>query len=143
MSGGQVKRSVRLPADLARALADHARRRKASQTAIIEAALVSFLSPDAADRLEASLSRRLDRLTRDVERLEWHVELSNETLALFIRSWLSATPPLPDGAVKAAHAQGRERWTRFIDTLNRRMELGPGFREELAEDRTNADPTGS
>lgn len=97
MSGGQIKRSVRLPADLARALADHARVRRASQTAIIEAALLSFLSPDAADRLEASLSRRLDRLTRDVERLEWHVELSNETLAPFIRSWLNAKPPLPDG----------------------------------------------
>lgn len=140
MSAGQVKRSVRLPADLARALADHARMRNASQTAIIEAALTSFLSPDASDRLEASLSRRLDRLTRDVERLEWHAELSNETLALFIRSWLNATPPLPDGAVKAAHAQGKERWTRFIDTLNRRMELGPRFGQELVEPRGDDAP---
>lgn len=135
MSGGQIKRSIRLPADLARALADHARTRRASQTAIIEAALASFLSPDAADRLEASLSRRLDRLTRDVERLEWHVELSNETLALFIRFWLATHVPLPDGATKAAQAAGMERWERFVETLNRRMEFGPRFKNEISDDK--------
>lgn len=135
MSGGQVKRSIRLPADLARALADHARTRRASQTAVIEAALASFLSPDAADRLEASLSRRLDRLTRDVERLEWHVELSNETLALFIRFWLATHVPLPDAATKAAQAAGTERWERFVETLNRRMEFGPRFKNEISDDK--------
>jgi hypothetical protein len=67
-------------------------------------------------------------------RLEWHVELSNETLALFVRNWLNATPALPDGATQAARAQGRERWERFVDMLNRRMELGPRFRNEIAED---------
>jgi predicted transcriptional regulator len=129
-----VKRSIRLRAELARRLADHAAVRRTTQAAIIEAALDSFLSPDGADRLEAALARRLDRLTRDIGRLEWHVELSNETLALFVRNWLNATPALPDGATQAARAQGRERWERFVDMLNRRMELGPRFRNEIAED---------
>jgi hypothetical protein len=129
-----VKRSIRLRAELARRLADHAAVRRTTQAAIIEAALDSFLSPDGADRLEAALARRLDRLTRDIGRLEWHVELSNETLALFVRNWLNATPALPDGATQAARAQGRERWERFVDLLNRRMELGPRFRNEIAED---------
>lgn len=136
MSGGHVKRSIRLPANLARRLADQALARNASQAAIIEAALESFLSPDAAERLEAALSRRLDRLIRDLGRLEWHVELSNETMALFVRNWLNATPSLPDSAAQAARAQGRERWERFVDTLNRRMELGPRFRNEITEDIT-------
>jgi hypothetical protein len=134
VSGGHVKRSIRLRAELARRLADHAAVRRTTQAAIIEAALDSFLSPDGADRLEAALARRLDRLTRDIGRLEWHVELSNETLALFVRNWLNATPALPDGATQAARAQGRERWERFVDLLNRRMELGPRFRNEIAED---------
>lgn len=134
MKCGHVKRSIRLRSDLARRLADHAATRRTTQAAIIEAALDSFLSPDGADRLEAALARRLDRLTRDVGRLEWHVELSNETLALFVRNWLNATPALPDSATQAARAQGRERWERFVDMLNRRMELGPRFRNEIAED---------
>jgi hypothetical protein len=133
-----VKRSIRLRADLARRLADQAAVRRTTQAAIIEAALDSFLSPDGADRLEAALARRLDRLTRDVGRLEWHVELSNETLALFVRNWLNATPTLPDSATQAARAQGRERWERFVDLLNRRMELGPRFRNEIAEDIARA-----
>jgi len=138
VSGGHVKRSIRLRADLVRRIADHAATRRTTQAAIIEAALDSFLSPDGADRLEAALARRLDRLTRDVGRLEWHVELSNETLALFVRNWLNATPALPDSATQAARAQGRERWERFIDMLNRRMELGPRFRNEIAEDIARA-----
>ena len=138
MKCGHVKRSIRLRADLVRRLADHAAVRRTTQAAIIEAALDSFLSPDGADRLEAALARRLDRLTRDVGRLEWHVELSNETLALFVRNWLNATPALPDSATQAARAQGRERWERFVDMLNRRMELGPRFRNEIAEDVTRS-----
>ena len=141
MSGPRVKYTVRLPADLTRQLADHARSRRASQTAIIEAALQSFLSPDGADRLEAAVSRRLDRLTRQLERLEWHVELSNETLALFIRFWLTSTAPLPATAMKAAQAMGRERWERFVESLNRRMENGPRLKTELSVDvaRSNGD----
>ena len=37
-------------------------RRKVSKSAIIEAAVASFLSGDTADRLGAAMSRRLDRL---------------------------------------------------------------------------------
>jgi hypothetical protein len=129
-----VKHTIRLPVDLTRQLADHARARRVSQTAILEAALASFLSPDGADRLEATVSRRLDRLTRQLDRLEWHVELSNETLALFIRFWLTTNAPLPDTARAAAQAMGKERWEAFVASLNRRMEFGPRLKNEISED---------
>lgn len=130
----RIKQTYRVQADLARQLADHARSRRVSQVAILEAALASFLSPDGADRLEAAISRRLDRLTRQTERLAWHVELSNETLALFIRFWLTSTPPLPDTARDAAQAMGKERWERFVESLSRRMEAGPRLARELSQD---------
>lgn len=129
-----VKQTFRLRADLARQLADHARSRRVTQVAIVEAALASFLSPDGADRLEAALSRRLDRLTRQADRLQWHVVLSNETLALFIRFWLTSNAPLPDTALAAAQAMGKERWERFVESLNRRMEHGPRLARELSLD---------
>ncbi len=130
----RVKHTFRLPADLTRQLADRAQSRRVPQVAIVEAALASFLSPDGADRLEAAVSRRLDRLTRQADRLEWHVELSNETLALFIRFWLISNAPLPDTALAAAQAMGKERWERFVESLNRRMEFGPRLKNEISQD---------
>ncbi|WP_145200216.1 ribbon-helix-helix protein, CopG family [Sphingobium sp. B2] len=140
MSTPHVKRSVRLPADLARRLAEDARTRRASQTAVIEAALESWLSPDAADRLEGALARRLDRTARTLERLEWNVELGNEALAQFVRFWLITNAPLPDSAMKAAQAMGKERWQRFVETLARRMEQGPRLRSELRDDGDSREP---
>lgn len=130
----RIKQTFRLPVDLARQLADHARSRRVAQVAIVEAALASFLSPDGADRLEAAVSRRLDRLTRQADRLEWHVDLSNETLALFIRFWLTSNAPLPDTALAAARAMGKERWERFVEALSRRMESGPRLTREISHD---------
>ncbi|MDK2770106.1 MAG: CopG family transcriptional regulator [Sphingomonas sp.] len=134
MTGLRIKHTIRLPADLSAQLADYAARKRASQALVVETALSSFLSGDSSEHLEAVLSRRLDRLSRQADRLAWHVELGNETLALFIRFWLINNPPLPDTALAAAQAMGKERWERFVDTLNRRMEFGPRLRNEIADD---------
>lgn len=134
MTAPRVKYTIRLPADLTRRLADHARSKRASQTAVVEAALESFLSPDGAERLEAALVRRLDGIARELGRIAWNVELSNETLALFIRFWLTTTMPLPDSALKPAQVMGKERWERFVESLSRRMELGPRLGSELSRD---------
>ena len=130
----RTKHTFRLPVVLAQDLADYARRRRVPQGAIVEAALASFLSPDGADQLEAALARRLDRLTRQAERLEWNIDLSNETLALFIRFWLTNNAPLPDAALPAAQAMGRERWERFVESLARKMEQGPRLSREVSRD---------
>ena len=79
----RTKHTFRLPPDLAGQLADHASRKRVPQALIVETALASFLSPDNSERMEAALGRRLDRLTRHVERLERHITISNEALALF------------------------------------------------------------
>lgn len=118
---------------LTRQIAEQARLSRSSQTAVIEAALASFLSPDGAERTEAALARRLDRINAELKRLEWNVTLSNETLALFIRFWLASTPPLPVEARAGAHAKGEERWAAFVEALSRRMETGQGFGTEVAE----------
>jgi hypothetical protein len=130
----RIKHTFRLPVDLTRQLADHARLRRVSQTAVVEAALAAFLSPDASDRLEAALGRRLDRISRQADRLEWNIDLANETLALFIRFWLTSNAPLPDTALAAAQAMGRERWERFVESLARRMEGGRRLGREISRD---------
>jgi hypothetical protein len=130
----RTKHTFRLPPDLAGKLADYANRKRVPQALVVEAALASHLSPDGADRLEAVLARRLDRMTRQIERLERHVTISNEALALFIRFWLTSTPPLPDTAQAAAQAKGRERYEGFVEALGRRLARGRTLADELATD---------
>src|ERR1700720_893339 len=91
----RTKHTFRLPPDLAGKLADYAARKAVPQALVVEAALASHLSPDGADRLEAALARRLDRMTRQIELIERHVTISNEALAVLVRFWLTARPPCP------------------------------------------------
>lgn len=134
MTGARIKQTYRLDAKLARQIADRARQRGATKTDVVEAALAAFLSPDHEERIEGLLTRRLDRLTRQIERLEWNADLGGEALALFIRHWLTSTAPLPDAAFAAAQATGKRRWEGFIDALARRMETGKRLADELGRD---------
>jgi predicted transcriptional regulator len=132
----RTKHTFRLPPDLAGKLADHASRKRVPQALVVETALASFLSPDSSERMEAALGRRLDRLTRQVERLERHITISNEALALFVRFWLTATPPLPDTAQPAAQTKGRERYEGFVEALGRRLARGQTLAQEISLART-------
>jgi predicted transcriptional regulator len=62
--------TVYLEPDLMRALTEYAERRCKPKSLVAEAAIAAFLSPDAAERQEAALARRLDRINRQLERLE-------------------------------------------------------------------------
>ncbi len=130
----RIKHTFRLPPTLSSQLADYAGRKRISQALVVEAALASFLSPDASERMEAAISRRLDRHTRQLERLEHHVKISNEAIALFVRFWLTTTPALPDAARAAAQANGNERYRGFIEALGRRIEKGQNLSVEIAQD---------
>lgn len=130
----RTKHTFRLPPDLAAKLADCAARKRVPQALIVEAALASHLSPDGADRLEAALARRLDRMTRQMELIERHVTISNEALAVFVRFWLTSTPPLPDTALAAVQAKGRERYDGFVEALGRRLARGRKLSDEIVRD---------
>ena len=130
----RAKHTFRLPPELVDRLADYATRKRVPRVLVVETALDSYLSPDGADRLEAALARRLDRMARQLERLERHVTISNETLALFVRFWLTHTPPLPDTAQTAAQAKGRERYDGFIEAVGRRLARGKTLADEITRD---------
>ena len=57
-----------------------------------------------------------------------------ETLALFIRFWLTTTPALPEPAAKAARAQAGARYDNFVAALGRRLSQGPKLRQEIPDD---------
>lgn len=134
MKRGHVKQTFRLDAELVRLVAERAQQRRLTRTEIVEAALASLLTPDHDERLEAMVTRRLDRMARELDRIEWQGELVGETLALLVRHWLTNSAPLPDEALAAAQATGKRRWEAFVEALARRMESGPKLAAELSRD---------
>jgi predicted transcriptional regulator len=133
--------SVYLEPGVTKSLAEYAARRGQSRSLIAEAAIASFLSPDAAERQEAAIAKRLDQLDRRMTRLERDLGIAVETLAVFVRNWLMTNPPLPEPAQAAARAQAGERYDAFVAALGRRLAKGPRLRQEVAEDVPGDSPT--
>ena len=136
----RTRLTVYFPPALAKQVDELAIRRRISRSAIVEAAVASYLSPDGTDRMEAAFARRLDRLSRQVQRLERNTGLSTEALSLFVRFWLTITPPLPNDAQAAAQIKGRERYEGFIETLGLRLQKGQSFLREIPEDIRRQEP---
>lgn len=139
VKGKKTKISVYVDPDVMTMLADYAARRSQSQSMIAEAAIASFLSPDADERREAAISKRLDQLDRRMMRLERDMGIAVETLAVFVRFWVTTTPALPEPAAQAARAKANERYEAFITALGRRLAKGPKLQQEISEDMNPSD----
>ncbi|MNK97218.1 hypothetical protein D3C87_1175360 [compost metagenome] len=118
----------------AKRLDDLAAHRGVSKSSVIAAALASFLSPDGGDQREAAMAKRLDRLSRQFDRLERDQAILIETLALYVRYYLTVSIPVPEGHQDAARAQGRARYTQFIEQLARHIQRGRSLVREIHEE---------
>ncbi|TEQ24247.1 CopG family transcriptional regulator, partial [Pseudomonas aeruginosa] len=98
------------------------------------AALASWLSPDAADQREAAIAKRLDRLSRQAERMERDQNIAIETLALFIRYYLTVSTPVPEAHQDAARAQGKARFEQFTEQLGRHLLRGRSLVRDVVEE---------
>ena len=105
-----------------------------SKSAVIAAALASFLSPDGGDRREAAIAKRLDRLSRQFDRLERDQNILIETVAHYVRYFLTVSIPVPEGQQEAARAQGRARYVQFIEQLGRHLQRGRSLVREVHEE---------
>ena len=126
--------NVYLERDHERQLKDLCAMRGLSKSAVVAAALASFLSPEGADRREAAIARRLDKLTQQFERLDRDQTILIETTSLFIRYQLSANPPIPEVHQEAARAQGRVRFQQFVEQLARHLQRGGSLVKALSEE---------
>jgi predicted transcriptional regulator len=109
-----------------------AKRHGKPRSLVAEAAIASFLSPDDSDRREAAIAKRLDRIVRMLERLERNDTVTLETIALFVRFWLTSTPALPEHSSPTARAKGAERYDRFVEALGRRLSSGSTILKEVS-----------
>lgn len=105
-----------------------------SKSSVVAAALASFLSPEGADRREAAIARRLDKLTNQFERLNRDQTILIETIALFIRYQLSITAPFPRVQQEAVRAIGKARFQQFIEQLARHLQQGGSLVKDVSEE---------
>jgi hypothetical protein len=119
---------------LADRLSELALRQGVHRSQLVEAAVASFLSPDALDRREAAYVRRLDRISRQIERVERDLTIAIEAQALFVRFWLSVTAPVAPSQQAASKAQGSQRYHGFIETLGRRLQRGDSLVREISQE---------
>ena len=101
-----------------------AKRPGTNKSAIVDAALDRFLNPERDTSGDAALIRRLDRMSGQLDRFDRDLSVMAETLALFIRYYLTITPPLPSGDQDAARALGRERFDMFVAQVGKRVASG-------------------
>ena len=130
----RARLNIFIETDHARRLEELAALKGLSKSSIIAAALASFLSPDAADRREAAFAKRLDRLSNQFDKLERDQNILIETLALYIRYFLTVSAPVPEAQQEAARAQGRLRFQQFIEQLGRNLMRGRSLVKNIQEE---------
>lgn len=125
----------------AKRLGELAAAKDLSKSSIIAAALSAFLAPDAGERREALIGKRLDRLSSQFERLERDQNILIETVALYVRYYLTVSTPVPEAHQEAVRAQGRARFEQFIEQLGRHLMRGRSLvkdvHQELSPDRSS------
>jgi predicted transcriptional regulator len=136
----KVATKVFLPPDTIRKLDAVSRRTGRGKSEIARAAIESYLSPDSEEAAEAVLTRRLDRLSRQMDRHERDLTIATEAVALFIRTWLKVTPAMSGAEDRAASAKGQERYGAFVSRLANRISEGRLLRSEVLADVQASDP---
>jgi len=130
----RTRLNIFIESDHAKRLEDVSAHRGVSKSSVVAAALSSFLSPDAADQREAAVAKRLDRLSRQFDRLERDQNILIETVALYVRVFLTVSIPIPHSQQEVARAQGRARYQQFIEQLGRHLQKGRSLRREVFDE---------
>ena len=129
---------------ISRALAnkfDHiAQQRHGSKSAMLEEALRLSLEPEKVPGAEEVLVRRLDELHKVVGVVNRDVAIATETLALFVRYFLTITPPLPQSEQEPARLLGRERFQVFVAQVGRRLATDHRLVAEVLETIASNNP---
>ena len=111
-----------------------------AKSALVEEALRASLEPQQHQGIEDALARRLDVLNRAVATVARDVAIATETLALFVRYFLTITPPLPQSEQEPARLLGKERFQVFVAQVGRRLAQDHRLVSEVLETIATNEP---
>ncbi len=92
-----------------------------AKSALVEQALSRQLDPDRIQKHDEALLRRMDGLVKGLGDVQRDVAIATETLSLYVRYFLTITPPVPVAEQEAARALGNERFEVFVAQIGRRL----------------------
>lgn len=98
-----------------------AQQRNGAKSALVEEALRASLEPQQHPGVEEGLARRFNELSRSIAAIRKDVAVATETLGLFVRYFLTVTPPLPQSEQEPARLLGKERFDVFVGEIGRRI----------------------
>jgi hypothetical protein len=106
---------------LARKFDQIAKLRNGAKSALVEEALKANLEPQQHPGVEEGLARRLNDLNKAVTAIGRDVVVATETLGLFVRYFLTITPPLPQSEQEPARLLGKERYEVLVTEIGKRL----------------------
>jgi hypothetical protein len=116
----RMPHQFKLPESLALRLAALTREPGSSKTQIVIDALTDFLERGARPQIDERYAIRLDRMSRQLARIERRVVFVSEAVGLFIQHQLTAAAHEPPFDASTAHL-GRRRYEAFLQLVWKRM----------------------
>lgn len=118
-----ARHTFRLPESLSRQLRALTEEPGSSRNQIVIDALSDFLDRGARSEIDERYAIRLDRMSRQLARLERRVVFVSEALGLFIQHQLTLTAHDQPFEAATAHL-GRRRYEAFLQLVWKRMGKG-------------------
>jgi predicted transcriptional regulator len=106
---------------LSRQLSITAERHHVSKSAILERALTRYLSAATNDSSRDLQALQQEQAARTLRRLERDLAITAELTAMFMRYFLTITPPLPESEHAAARALGLLRFDQVIEEIAKQL----------------------
>lgn len=119
----QIRHQLFLPKDMSERLGALGSKTRASRSAILAAALSSYLDNQGRSEMEGTFALRLERMSRQLARIERDGHIILESLALFVRYMLTVNAPLAEED-EVARAIGRDRFAAFIARVGQQLASG-------------------
>jgi predicted DNA-binding protein len=113
--------SILLSQEVAERFERVARLRHGAKSAVVEEALERRLIPEKYPLIDEALLRRLDQQDKSLATLKREQAVYGEMLSLFVRYFLTITPPLGEREQQPARALGKERFQVFVAQIGRRL----------------------
>ncbi|HJU33282.1 MAG TPA: hypothetical protein VJ740_17590 [Hyphomicrobiaceae bacterium] len=119
--GSKKRYSILLSEELAERFERVAKLRNGAKSALVEEALDRRLHPEKYPLIDDALLRRLDAQAAGLATLRRDTAINTEMISLFVRYFLTITPPLADSEQQPARALGRQRFEVFVAQIGRRL----------------------
>jgi len=111
-----------------------------NKSKFVDSALDKYLNTQASGSSDAMLYRRLDIATKHAAKTDRNVSVILETLGLFVRYYLTITPPLPKSEQDPARSMGNQRFEFFVTQVGKRLATGQSLVRDVMEQVVTNDP---